>query len=188
MPEGHSFPALCFTGACMPGLPGPRGKETEAGGEGDPREQCREQHLDLKLQVIPQWAASWTALDGILAATCSWSRDAQANPGPEKSPWPACSPLATNHSVFLPSSWSLEETTCVSLGPTPSQLPALFQAYSLVDREVGYCQGSAFIVGLLLMQVGVIQPQDSSHQPQALPRAINRVVNTLQKFGLVLLV
>ncbi|TWW59481.1 EVI5-like protein [Takifugu flavidus] len=25
-------------------------------------------------------------------------------------------------------------------------------AYSLVDREVGYCQGSAFIVGLLLMQ------------------------------------
>lgn len=31
----------------------------------------------------------------------------------------------------------------------------LFQAYSLVDREVGYCQGSAFIVGLLLMQVGI---------------------------------
>ncbi|XP_067876954.1 EVI5-like protein isoform X2 [Heterodontus francisci] len=30
---------------------------------------------------------------------------------------------------------------------------ALFQAYSLVDREVGYCQGSAFIVGLLLMQM-----------------------------------
>jgi len=25
-----------------------------------------------------------------------------------------------------------------------------------VDREVGYCQGSAFIVGLLLMQVNVI--------------------------------
>jgi len=31
----------------------------------------------------------------------------------------------------------------------------LFQAYSLVDREVGYCQGSAFIVGLLLMQVRI---------------------------------
>ncbi|TKS74127.1 Ecotropic viral integration site 5 protein -like protein [Collichthys lucidus] len=29
----------------------------------------------------------------------------------------------------------------------------LFNAYSLVDREVGYCQGSAFIVGLLLMQM-----------------------------------
>lgn len=27
------------------------------------------------------------------------------------------------------------------------------QAYSLHDREVGYCQGSGFIVGLLLMQV-----------------------------------
>lgn len=32
----------------------------------------------------------------------------------------------------------------------------LLQAYSLVDREVGYCQGSAFIVGLLLMQVTTI--------------------------------
>lgn len=31
---------------------------------------------------------------------------------------------------------------------------SIFQAYSLVDREVGYCQGSAFIVGLLLLQVG----------------------------------
>ena len=28
------------------------------------------------------------------------------------------------------------------------------KAYSLHDREVGYCQGTAFIVGLLLMQVG----------------------------------
>jgi hypothetical protein len=27
------------------------------------------------------------------------------------------------------------------------------KAYSLHDREVGYCQGSAFIVGILLMQV-----------------------------------
>lgn len=30
-----------------------------------------------------------------------------------------------------------------------------FQAYSLHDREVGYCQGSGFIVGLLLMQVSI---------------------------------
>ncbi|NXA83091.1 EVI5 protein, partial [Thryothorus ludovicianus] len=29
----------------------------------------------------------------------------------------------------------------------------VMKAYSLVDREVGYCQGSAFIVGLLLMQL-----------------------------------
>ncbi|XP_073213153.1 ecotropic viral integration site 5 protein homolog isoform X7 [Lepidochelys kempii] len=29
----------------------------------------------------------------------------------------------------------------------------VMKAYSLVDREVGYCQGSAFIVGLLLMQM-----------------------------------
>lgn len=28
-----------------------------------------------------------------------------------------------------------------------------FQAYSIHDVEVGYCQGSAFIVGLLLLQV-----------------------------------
>ena len=30
---------------------------------------------------------------------------------------------------------------------------SVFQAYSLHDREVGYCQGSGFIVGLLLMQM-----------------------------------
>lgn len=35
----------------------------------------------------------------------------------------------------------------------------LLQAYSLVDREVGYCQGSAFIVGLLLMQVIILTTQ-----------------------------
>ncbi|XP_043376449.1 ecotropic viral integration site 5 protein homolog isoform X11 [Dermochelys coriacea] len=29
----------------------------------------------------------------------------------------------------------------------------VMKAYSLMDREVGYCQGSAFIVGLLLMQM-----------------------------------
>ena len=29
----------------------------------------------------------------------------------------------------------------------------VMKAYSLHDREVGYCQGTAFIVGLLLMQV-----------------------------------
>lgn len=31
----------------------------------------------------------------------------------------------------------------------------LIQAYSIWDKEVGYCQGSAFIVGILLMQVTV---------------------------------
>lgn len=31
----------------------------------------------------------------------------------------------------------------------------VMKAYSLHDREVGYCQGSGFIVGLLLMQVCV---------------------------------
>lgn len=32
----------------------------------------------------------------------------------------------------------------------------LIQAYSIWDKEVGYCQGSAFIVGILLMQVTII--------------------------------
>lgn len=31
----------------------------------------------------------------------------------------------------------------------------VMKAYSLHDREVGYCQGSGFIVGLLLMQVNI---------------------------------
>ena len=30
----------------------------------------------------------------------------------------------------------------------------VLMAYSVYDKEVGYCQGSPFIVGLLLMQVG----------------------------------
>ena len=29
----------------------------------------------------------------------------------------------------------------------------MLKAYSIHDKEVGYCQGSPFIVGLLLMQV-----------------------------------
>uniref|UniRef100_UPI00358F129B ecotropic viral integration site 5 protein homolog isoform X2 n=1 Tax=Myxine glutinosa TaxID=7769 RepID=UPI00358F129B len=39
--------------------------------------------------------------------------------------------------------------------PHPGQetLFNIMKAYSLVDREVGYCQGTAFIAGLLLMQM-----------------------------------
>uniref|UniRef100_A0A8D0FAI6 Rab-GAP TBC domain-containing protein n=1 Tax=Strix occidentalis caurina TaxID=311401 RepID=A0A8D0FAI6_STROC len=38
----------------------------------------------------------------------------------------------------------------------------VMKAYSLVDREVGYCQGSAFIVGLLLMQMPEKRPSACS--------------------------
>lgn len=31
----------------------------------------------------------------------------------------------------------------------------ILKAYSIHDREVGYCQGSPFITGLLLMKVGM---------------------------------
>lgn len=43
--------------------------------------------------------------------------------------------------------------SCESSRNLQKLIQSLSQAYSLVDREVGYCQGSAFIVGLLLMQV-----------------------------------
>ena len=33
----------------------------------------------------------------------------------------------------------------------------VMKAYSIHDREVGYCQGTAFIVGLLLMQVSFFE-------------------------------
>ena len=33
----------------------------------------------------------------------------------------------------------------------------VMKAYSIHDREVGYCQGTAFIVGLLLMQVSFLE-------------------------------
>nr|XP_017021542.1 ecotropic viral integration site 5 ortholog isoform X4 [Drosophila kikkawai] len=38
-------------------------------------------------------------------------------------------------------------------GPGQEALFNVIKAYSLHDREVGYCQGSGFIVGLLLMQM-----------------------------------
>ncbi|XP_065213139.1 ecotropic viral integration site 5 ortholog isoform X2 [Planococcus citri] len=38
-------------------------------------------------------------------------------------------------------------------GPGQESLFNVMKAYSLHDREVGYCQGSGFIVGLLLMQM-----------------------------------
>ncbi|CAL1270575.1 unnamed protein product [Larinioides sclopetarius] len=38
-------------------------------------------------------------------------------------------------------------------GPGQESLFNVMKAYSLHDREVGYCQGSAFIVGLLLLQM-----------------------------------
>lgn len=61
------------------------------------------------------------------------------------------------------SAYSFE--SCRNLGSWPSLklIQSLSpQAYSLVDREVGYCQGSAFIVGLLLMQV-IIQSSPHMH-------------------------
>ena len=39
----------------------------------------------------------------------------------------------------------------IHLPPTPTHHPKM-QAYSVYDREVGYCQGSPFITGMLLMQ------------------------------------
>lgn len=36
----------------------------------------------------------------------------------------------------------------------------VMKAYSIHDREVGYCQGTAFIVGLLLMQVYTLMSQE----------------------------
>lgn len=38
-------------------------------------------------------------------------------------------------------------------GPGQEALFNVMKAYSLHDREVGYCQGSAFIVGLLLLHM-----------------------------------
>ncbi|UYV64015.1 EVI5L, partial [Cordylochernes scorpioides] len=38
-------------------------------------------------------------------------------------------------------------------GPGQEGLFNVIKAYSLYDREVGYCQGTAFIVGLLLLQI-----------------------------------
>ena len=51
----------------------------------------------------------------------------------------------------------------------------VMKAYSIHDREVGYCQGTAFIVGLLLMQVR------SSFKDQFV--LISRLINILYDIG-----
>jgi TBC1 domain-containing protein 4 len=43
-----------------------------------------------------------------------------------------------------------------ALGPGQLELFNLLKAYSLLDREVGYCQGISFIAGILLMHVSVV--------------------------------
>ena len=40
-----------------------------------------------------------------------------------------------------------------ALGPGQLELFNLLKAYSLLDKEVGYCQGISFIAGILLMHV-----------------------------------
>jgi hypothetical protein len=39
------------------------------------------------------------------------------------------------------------------LGPGQLSLFNLLKAYSLLDEEVGYCQGLSFVAGVLLMHV-----------------------------------
>lgn len=45
------------------------------------------------------------------------------------------------------------------LGPGQLALYNLLKAYSLLDKDVGYCQGLSFIAGILLMHVR----SDSGH-------------------------
>ena len=43
-----------------------------------------------------------------------------------------------------------------ALGPGQLALFNLLKAYSLLDKEVGYCQGLSFVAGILLMHVSTI--------------------------------
>lgn len=49
------------------------------------------------------------------------------------------------------------------------------QAYSIYDREVGYCQGSCFVVGLLLMEVSQCVYCRRCVCTHKLPRSIFRI-------------
>lgn len=50
-----------------------------------------------------------------------------------------------NHSYFMS-----------PLGPGQLALYNLLKAYSLLDEEVGYCQGLSFIAGILLLHVSIV--------------------------------
>lgn len=56
-------------------------------------------------------------------------------------------------------------------GPGQESLFNVIKAYSIIDPEVGYCQGSAFVAGLLLMQM----PEED---------AFAVFVRVMQKYGL----
>src|SRR4051812_31784445 len=47
---------------------------------------------------------------------------------------------------------------CQPLGPGQLSLFNLLKAYSLLDPEVGYCQGLSFVTGILLLHVSSLLP------------------------------
>ena len=44
----------------------------------------------------------------------------------------------------------------MQLGNGQLALFNLLKAYSLMDQDVGYCQGLSFVAGILLMHVGIL--------------------------------
>lgn len=65
------------------------------------------------------------------------------------------------------------------LGPGQLSLFNLLKAYSLLDEEVGYCQGLSFIAGILLMHV-------SSPHSVILHCVVNNITALVLFFGTTL--
>ena len=67
------------------------------------------------------------------------------------------------------------------LGPGQLSLFNLLKAYSLLDDEVGYCQGLSFIAGILLMHVSTrlsaLFHNHHNHCYSALCTALRQIVN-----------
>lgn len=53
------------------------------------------------------------------------------------------------------------------------------KAYSLHDREVGYCQGSGFIVGLLLLQVNAFDKSRNRREALERQEIIHEFISSL---------
>lgn len=66
------------------------------------------------------------------------------------------SPVISKHVFFFPSTGRTFPTHpyfSVQLGAGQLSLFNLLKAYSLLDKEVGYCQGISFVAGVLLLHM-----------------------------------
>ncbi|KAF3825274.1 hypothetical protein GH733_005908 [Mirounga leonina] len=97
------------------------------------------------------------------ALILTWVQACAPPPPPIKyfSPWKHTSPSGTfqkegglPHVVFAGRTFPTHPYFSAQLGAGQLSLYNILKAYSLLDQEVGYCQGLSFVAGILLLHMG----------------------------------